>query len=335
MTNGAPIPIVFAIDVEPDDRFVDKRMAPSWTGFEKLHDHVSALRQRISSRMGVTLRFSWFLRMDPQIQETYGDAAWPAIHYADRIDAMIEAQDALGLHVHAFRWDSPRGDWLVDHGNREWVQDCVRVSADAFERSIHRPCRAYRMGDRYLDDSLLAHMESLGGRVDLTVEPGYGGSRSVFLEEPHTGSLPDFSTAPILPYRPSHCDFRRPAESDHRALSILPLSTWKLPTGMALARRVYASALRLRQRMPEVLTTQRMVTCATSLPDFLFRRAIDGVLARPTPYLASIDRTHVGNDPEKLNRIERNLQYLLSHPLAPRFAFVGPEESIDLLRDER
>lgn len=332
MASGAPIPIVLAIDVEPDDRLVDKRAAPSWTGFEKLHEHVSALRARIAARQGAKLRFSWFLRMDPQVAETYGDAAWAADRYAAQIAAMIEAQDVLGLHVHAFRWDEGHGNWLVDHGNSNWVEHCVRVSAEAFQRSLHRPCRAYRMGDRFLDDSLLALIESLGGRVDLTVEPGYGESRAVFLEQPHTGTLPDLGGAPRRPYRPSRSDFRRPDESCHRTISILPLSTWRPPAPLAIARRLYVRALRLRKGpIPDVLKTQRMMTCGTSLPGFIFRRMVEDVLARPAPYLASIDRTHVGNDPEKLRRLDANLRHLLAHPLASRFVFVGPEELLDLL----
>jgi hypothetical protein len=73
-----------------------------------------------------------------------------------------------------------------------------------------------------------------------------------------------------------------------------------------------------------------MVTAGLTLPGFVFRRLVDDLLTAPMPYLATIDRTHVGNHPAKLRRIERNLSYLVTHPRSSRFAFVGPEELVEM-----
>jgi hypothetical protein len=55
----------------------------------------------------------------------------------------------------------------------------------------------------------------------------------------------------------------------------------------------------------------------------------DLLAAESVPHLVSIDRTHVANDPSKLDRIEVNLRHMLSHPAAHRFVFVRPEEVVD------
>jgi hypothetical protein len=327
MTPAGSIPIVFGIDVEPDPRLVDRRAALPWTGFESLHAHLCGLRRRIADRHGVRLRLSWFVRMDPQVRDSHGDAAWAARRYADLIGESLASGDELGLHVHAYRWDASAGDWIADHGNRGWIDECVRMSAQAFQDAFGRRCASYRMGDRYLDEATLALMESLGARVDLTVEPGYAASPAVFVEQPHTGSLPDFRRAPRRAYRPSRADFLRPDANGARAISILPLSTWKVPGLLAVARRVYVAARALRKTpLPDVLRRQRMMTLGFSLPPLLFRRMLDDLLAAEPGYLASIDRSHVGNDADKLRRFEVNLEHLLSHPLAGRFVFAHAEE---------
>jgi hypothetical protein len=189
------------------------------------------------------------------------------------------------------------------------------------------------MGDRYLDNATLALIESLGGRVDLTVEPGYGASPAVFVEHPHTGSLPDMRAAPRRPYRPLREDFLRADPNSERAISIVPLSTWKVPGLLAVVRRAYVAARVLRKSpVPDVLRRHGMMTLGLSLPPLVFHRMLDDLLgAEPVAHLASIDRSHVGNDPQKLNRIEVNLRHMLSHPMAHRFVFVRPEEVVGSL----
>jgi hypothetical protein len=330
MNGETPIPVVLCIDAEPDARLVDRRRAAAWTGYEKLHAHVAALRERFAASHGVVLRLSWFLRMDPQVEDTHGKATWAAEHYAGALSEVSRAGDEIGLHVHAYRWDGAAGDWVADHGNPAWIAQCVEASAEAFRSAFGRRCAAYRMGDRYLDEPTLGLMEKLGGRVDLTVEPGYGPSPAVFVEHLHTGSLPDVRTAPRRAYRPSPGDFRIPDASGERAISILPLSTWKIPGLLAAVRRVYVAARVLRKGpLPDTLKRERRMTLGLSLPPVVFRRMLDDLLAaEPATHLASIDRTHVGNDAQKLARIETNLRYLLSHPKARRFVFVRPEEAL-------
>ena len=331
MAAEASIPIVLCIDVEPDERLVDRHRAADWTGFEKMSVHVSALRKRIEDRHGVAIRLAWFLRMDPQVKETHGDAAWGATRYRGLLEEAAAMGDDIGLHVHAYRWDAAAADWVADHGNRDWIAECVQISADAFRGAFQRRCGSYRMGDRYIDEATLALMESLGGRVDVTVEPGYGASPAVIVEQPHTGSLPDLRTAPRRVYRPSREDFRRADTSGERTISILPLSTWKIPGLLAVARRVYFVAKVLQKSpIPDVLRRQRMMTLGLSLPPLFFRRMLDHLLANESVFhLASVDRTHIGNEPHKLERFEVNLRSMLSHPLAHRFVFARPEDVVD------
>jgi hypothetical protein len=335
MAGEASIPIVLCVDVEPDERLVDRRRAAPWMGFEKLSAHVSGLRKRIEDRHGIAIRLAWFLRMDPQVKEAHGDATWAATRYGEQLEAAAAQGDDIGLHIHAYRWNDAAAAWVADHGNPDWVAECVHMSADAFRAAFQRRCGSYRMGDRYIDDATLALMESLGGRVDLTVEPGYEASPAVFLEQLHTGSLPDLRAAPRRVYRPARRDFRCVDSSGGRTIAILPLSTWRIPGLLAVARRVYVFGMILRTSpIPDVLKRQRMMTMGLSLPPLFFRRMLDDLLAdESVPHLVSIDRTHIGNDPEKLDRLEVNLNSLLSHPLAHRFVFARPEEVVDSAAD--
>lgn len=70
------IPILIIIDCEPDPRQPRLEAPDRWLGFENLFDFLSGQRQRISDATGRTARFSWFWRMDPQIEVAHGSARW-------------------------------------------------------------------------------------------------------------------------------------------------------------------------------------------------------------------------------------------------------------------
>jgi hypothetical protein len=241
---GAPLPVVLCVDVEPDLRVVDPRRPPDWVGFERTVEDLADFRSRIEDATGRPARFAWFLRMDTQIEEVYGAAEWVAVRHAPQIRAVEAAGDAIGLHVHPWRWDGVRGAWVVDYADRRWGARCVRTAFTAFARHFGRPCRAVRFGDRWMNDRLLALAERLGARVDLTAEPGRVHEH---LPETVIGASPDFSATPRGPYRPSRWRHQRPGRWFPRRLWMLPLSTGRLEWGL---RVMESRALRAPEATP-------------------------------------------------------------------------------------
>jgi hypothetical protein len=213
------IPVILCIDVEPDLRTFDRRAGSTWSGFAAMGETLNDLRTRMCIRTHAAARFNWFLRMDPQIQETYGSAAWITEVEADRIGQLAKEGDEFGLHVHAWRFDSRRNIWIADFADQSWIDHCVRMSVDAYQRRFECQCRVFRFGDRWLNNATVDLLEELGVRCDLTIEPGLVGGD---LPESFTGSIPDYSLVPTLPYQPSRQDIR--VASAGRKLWMIPVS---------------------------------------------------------------------------------------------------------------
>jgi hypothetical protein len=330
-TASGRIPIVLGVDVEPDERSVDRNHRRPWVGFERLSAALTDLRRRVAAQTGQALRFSWFLRMDPQIADTYGDPAWFVKQHTGLVEEWQAAGDEIGVHPHTYRWDAARGAWLIERVDQEWVDHCIRTSFAAFEAVFHRPSSVYRMGDRSLSNASLALAETLGARIDLSVEPGYIESPGIFRHELQTGTLPDYTRAPQWPYQPSPADFLRPDPAEGR-IWVLPVSTWQVSRFLRLPRRLYLELRTLRRKpVPDDLKLQSTMTLSLALPPRLFRRVVNDLLRADRPYLVSMDRSDIGTTRHKLERIERNINDLLSHPLADRFVFTRPQEALDVL----
>ena len=214
--------VVLCIDVEPDLRTFDPGHPPRFEGFERLLGKLPALRRRLESATGAPVAFSWFLRMDPQIEQACGSPGWLAEAHADVLEMLTEPGDELGLHTHVIRWDPAAGLWVNDYVSTSWGERVVTVGLDAFEQAFGRPCELHRGGDHFLSGAMLAQLAARGVRIDLTVEPGREPMR-LTTGETARGRQPDYRRVPREPYRASPQSFPAPADAGKDCPLLVPL----------------------------------------------------------------------------------------------------------------
>jgi hypothetical protein len=325
------VPVILCIDVEPDPRLVSRGTQEPWAGYEQTQRYLEGIRSRLEARTGSPVRYAWFLRMDPQIAESYGDPAWAADRYRKHLENVLRLGDEVGLHPHPYRWLHQESTWLHDFANQSWVEHCLRSSMEAFAVSLGRPCLLMRFGDRWLNTDTVNIAERLGIRLDLTIEPGMPALPSPMPGELASGPLPDYRRVPRTPYPPSRTDFRRPARGYARTIRMIPLTSshrrwlWRWPFGVL--HRALDNGLRHWRQDTPLYMSHRWRT-----PD-TFDRMLDRALAaQRRPYLAFAIRTVV--DPDIFSAVDMCLRALLDHPAASRFVFCGPASALALLDRE-
>jgi hypothetical protein len=191
------IPAVLCVDVEPDLRRPAVASSPDWSGFERLVADVDRLRKRLAQPTGRSAQIGWFLRMDPQVEAVHGADDWVATRYADELAGLVAAGDELGLHPHSWRWDGSA--WCSDQ-SPAWVARCATVALDAYERALGSPCRAYRHGDRFTSQALVALLHERGVRCDLGLEPGRPRLAGLDPAESSVGTLPAIPDDWVQPF---------------------------------------------------------------------------------------------------------------------------------------
>jgi hypothetical protein len=319
------IPVLVVTDCEPDPRLVRRDAPPGWIGFERFFDYLAAQRAAIGARTSAPVRYSWFWRMDLQVEVAYGAADWPLKTYARQVSEAERFGDETGLHTHAWRWDEDRREWVADHGDQDVVERCVRHSFAAFERALGRPCRVFRFGDGWINEPTLQLLEALGVHIDLTIEPGQPGVPSLVATERSTGAIPDRRRAPNEPYHPSRIDFLQRDRHGTTKLWCFPVTTGQYRqwprTGERLSWRAWSKALPLRS-----------LTLNLGFDPGLFTPMFDrAVSAGRRPYAAVTVRSDVGSHDGLMSNVTRNMAAMLGHRLAGRFEFVTPSEGLRML----
>lgn len=318
------IPILIIVDCEPDLRQPQPQSTGRWGGFESLYAFLSERRQRMAERTGRAARFSWFWRMDPQIEVVHGSARWAVETYRNEIMAAERQGDEIGLHIHGSRWDTAARHWIADHGDDAWMEHCIRSAFTEFERSFGRRCEIVRMGDGWFSGRAATLLEQQGARLDLTLEPDMPAKPKLAPDEAATGLIPDRAGVPHRAYRPSRNDFRLADQDGVTQLWTLPVTTGRAPK----RRRGLARFLPTLLAPPESELLQLNLSHSPRRFVPIFERAI---AAPDRPYAAICARSD-GGHPRPLQQIERNLRYLLRHRRADRFQFVTPTEALGMLR---
>lgn len=327
--DSKPIPVIVCHDVEPVYRQVRPEGGGDWEGVTETVEFFEALRGRVAETTGAPAHFNWFLRMDPQVERAYGSAGWAAERYGETLARLERAGDELGLHTHAWRWDEGLGRWVTDHGSRQWVEHCVRMSFEAYRKAFGRACVSFRFGDHWMNDEMMDLLESLGVRFELTVEPGRI-PRPYPSDKSPDGTLPDYASVPRRPYRPSRRDFKTHSPDGGRDLWVIPVSTGKEPGRFKLVKSAAkALGVDLRKGNDTVpLNLELNAPLFRALTESWLEVAEEKYLVlilRSNAYLPAYARTHV----------EANLDYILTHPLAGSFRFTTPAEALALLTRAR
>lgn len=326
------IPVIVCIDVEPDLFRIDRDRPLPWKGFEKLYEFMSSKRSWLSNETESQTHFSWFFRMDPQIAETYGSPEWAAKTYERVIEDLEEKGDEIGLHPHAWRWDEKQKNWIEDHLDQAWLNDCVEMAFNSFEHVLNRKCRSFRFGARFINQEIINLIEQKEVLYDLTLEPGYQEPSSFDIhgsQKIRKGYAIDYSRVPRRFYYPSKTDFKNEDRNNKKSLCIIPLTTGSLHYQYGRAETLYRKFF-----SPETLNPISLALNLAFEPRH-FQKILEESFNKNQNYIATVMRSEIGLSSQKLKCVEENLNYLLSGKNAQQYIFVRPDETINVMKLEK
>jgi hypothetical protein len=306
--------ILFLIDVEPDARKTRSDLG-GWEGCEAALEYLGDMRSKLEEATGLGVQLNWFLRADPQIEQTWGRADWAAEVCPRIIRTIIDHGDYSGIHPHLWRWSEERREWFNDLSDPAWTRECLQTAIEGYSRIFSRQPEACRFGDRWLNQHAVELMRELGIRYDLTLEPGM--VDTPIHDDPHaTGWLPDYRPAPREPYVPSRENFllRAKQPGDASSLWMLPLTT-------------SAPAWRLVRRWPYFLKASRSPNLALSSSHVWphIRNELNRESNNP---LTMVLRSGDLSNPGFLRNFLRTSGELARHPKLGRCEFTNPAAAV-------
>lgn len=325
------IPAFLSVDVEPDAFQLSRTDPPPWLGYDATIEFAERLRSALAARTGVSPRFGWYFRTDPQIAEVYGRPDHALVGFPDRVAQLQARGDYFGVHAHALRWSEQQQLWVHDFADVNWHAHVTSFSLDAYARWAGSPALRFRSGAGFLTNGIVDVIDRSGVKVDLTLEPvaGWGLAASAVPtgidSSPIVGAYTNCQTAPRVPYRPSRHDFRVRARHARHEVVMIPLTTSPLGPDQPHWKRAAKFLLR-RPRPVQVLYPSAGWSSENSYWDLVERR----LRSMRRPYLSLGIRTDLAGSTVAA-RTRRIFEALPQHPLAKHLCFSDPLEAADRL----
>jgi len=226
------LPIVVIVDVDPDWRIFGAAGAPQkgemrWEGLRRGVPNLLRLVEGLRDSRGGSVRFTWMLRSDAQIEMAYGDPAHVADEFADFWDAREALGDEIGWHPHTWRYSESGQFWFQENRDVDWVTSLLKDGHSALSRRF--TIRVAKTGWTYHDNTTMKTFAELGVKIDFSALPGMR-YRGVIPGTDHPLGQYDWSRAPQEPYHPRVDDYQMPGNG--HALPILEVPNWTFPTGI-------------------------------------------------------------------------------------------------------
>ena len=326
--NERLVPILFIIDVEPEEFFIDRNVKERWYGWEKARDASDAFRERMERATGRPVNFVWSIRSDTQITETYGSPVWAVENQPGHIEHFVSAGDALCAHVHPYRWSEAKADWIANYGDPDWVEEEVDRAIDAIDSVLPTPTEAFTMGNHFQSQRAIEQLERRGIKYEMTVPPGiHGAFRESALGE-FTGEYLDCRQVPREVYRPSTADFRVADPTRKEGLWMLPLTS--RVAGVRRSLRGLFSDWKFERggrTRPEAL--------ALRFGPWAIHDYLDHYMNELTrPHLSFVARTALFHRPKIWKIVERSFDHMFNRYGGNRFCFTTPDEVVRMNRPD-
>jgi hypothetical protein len=216
------LPWVFTVDVDADhfdDSIAGRRAVPQFRGLsEGVPWMLDVLRSYRDAR-GRPPRFTWFVRVDAQLEALLGSATHLLTTYQTLWRDRLSQGDELAWHPHLCRCRD--GRW-VQEAEGPMLRRALLQSYQAMTGWGVRP-RTARIGEAYMHPVVFQVFEELGIEVDSTAMPGR--------RRRDATRLIDWGPTPAWPYYPSRDDYRVPGRP--------AFSTLEVPMSMTMVRAAY------------------------------------------------------------------------------------------------
>lgn len=304
-----------------------------WQGIKKGIPQIKERLLDIQSGFDTSLKFTWCVRSDLQIENIYGNAGWCLKEFSSLWRKLEEEGDEISWHPHLARWNSTRKLWFQEIHDEQWMKECIAKGFSAFRENWGKSPASSRMGWVFHNNLTMEQISFLGIKVDFSAVPALS---KAIVSKKNTRDIYDYADwkgSPLHPYHPSCLDYRVPSKGKN-----LPI--WEIPC-MSLRSNILVWPYNFKVLMygKRNILLQPIFSATITIFPWLFKKAFHRWLSmnefKKTVFLAtyfhadeilSSQREFVIKNLLHIQKVAR-LQRMKVH-------FVTAFESLDFLKEE-
>ncbi len=220
--------VIIGCDCDPDrakyggENLMSHHGEYEWQGIKKGIPQIKEQLLDVQSGFDSSLKFTWCVRSDLQIEKIYGNAGWCLKEFSSLWRKLEEEGDEIGWHPHLARWNFERKLWFQEIKDEQWMKECIAKGFTAFKENWGESPTTSRMGWIFHNNLTMEEISTLGIKVDFSAIPDLS---KAIVSKKTTRNIYDYAdwkNTLLHPYHPSRADYRVTSKDNN-----LPI--WEIP----------------------------------------------------------------------------------------------------------
>lgn len=206
--------LCITFDTDADPLIQNHKNSVTFKNLDYTLDKISNQISLIENKLNLKIPLSWFVRIDNQIKEIFGEYDWILNRYSKFWDVQLSKKNEIHWHAHIYeminnQWSFPRNDEVF-----------IRYIEDVYNyiKKNNPNFKCIRIGEAYMSNDIMNFLKKIGLKADSSSLPGRirKDKEKIF----------DWSKSPNQPYFPSKKDYQSSSEVNEKFVEI-PMNTIK------------------------------------------------------------------------------------------------------------
>ena len=204
--------ICLTFDTDSDPLEKNHKNSISFNNLDFSLDKISNKIKEIEDKIQLKIPISWFVRIDNQIKNEFGNYDWLLKKYSKYWENEIFKKNEIHWHAHIY--ENLNGNWAFPKSDDFFKMNIEKIYQFLSKNNFDPKC--IRVGEAYMTNNIMNFLKDLGLKADSSCIPG----RSRKDKE----KFFDWSRAKNLPYFPSDYDYQEEEKVKKNFLEI-PMNT--------------------------------------------------------------------------------------------------------------
>ena len=206
--------ICLTFDTDSDPLEKNHKNSISFNNLDFSLDKISNKIKEIEDKIQLKIPISWFVRIDNQIKNEFGNYDWLLKKYSKYWENEIFKKNEIHWHAHIY--ENLNGNWTFPKSDDFFKMNIEKIYQFLSKNNFDPKC--IRVGEAYMTNNIMNFLKDLGLKADSSCIPG----RSRKDKE----KFFDWSASPNKPYFPSKSNYQLNDINQNKFLEI-PMNTIK------------------------------------------------------------------------------------------------------------
>ena len=160
--------VCITLDTDADPVIQNHKNSISFKNLDYSLDKISDQINKIENKLGTRIPLSWFVRIDNQIKEIFGEYDWLLNQRSNFWENQLLKKNEIHWHAHIY--ELKNNQWFFPKNDKIFLNHIEKVHEYILKKKYNFKC--VRIGEAYMSNNIMNFLKKIGLKADSSAIPG-------------------------------------------------------------------------------------------------------------------------------------------------------------------